>query len=232
MAYITLPTLEQLDPAVRQQLEGARAKTGDPGEIAYLVAVRPDIFQMTMGMVRTLLLSPTQLPYRIKETIALLVSAQNRCDMCVGEHVRIARLLGMSEAQVEQALGGLDGMQLPDDERTLLAFCLKAGGQGELSRHAVGRGRRQGGRIQRAADPRGRRCRRLLQLHQHDLERPRRRKVRESLTDGAERGGGTQRPGRLMLPLRPAERRNAPVASIGCNRSHNADFQKLMAGWR
>ena len=129
MAYITLPTLEQLDPAVRQQLEGARAKTGDPGEIAYLVAVRPDIFQMTMMMVRTLLLSPTQLPYRIKETIALLVSAQNRCEMCVGEHVRIARLLGMSEAQVEEALGGLGGMQLPDDERTLLAFCLKAAGK-------------------------------------------------------------------------------------------------------
>lgn len=129
MAYITLPSLDQMEPSVREQLERARSKTGDPGEIAYLVAVRPDIFNMTMVMVRTLLLSETQLPYRIKESIALLVSAQNRCEMCVGEHVRIARLLGMSEAQVEEALAGLEGMTVPDGERTLLAFCLKAAGK-------------------------------------------------------------------------------------------------------
>jgi uncharacterized peroxidase-related enzyme len=129
MAYIRLPTLEEMDPAVREQLERARAKTGDPGEIAYLVAVRPDIFDMTMVMVRTLLLRQTELPYRVKETIALLVSAQNRCDMCVGEHVRIAKLLGMSEAQVEAALGGLDAMDLPESERKLLAFCLRAAGK-------------------------------------------------------------------------------------------------------
>ena len=126
MAYVSLPTLDQMAPPVREQLEAARAKTGDPGEIAYLVAIRPDIFNMTMVMVRTLLLTQTQLPFHVKESIALLVSVQNRCDMCIGEHVRIARLLGMSEEQVEAAIAGLDAMDVPDNERALLSFCVKA----------------------------------------------------------------------------------------------------------
>jgi uncharacterized peroxidase-related enzyme len=127
MAYITIPTPEQLAQPVREALQAAKGKTGEPGEIAYIVALRPDIFAMTMNMVKTLLISETRLPYRIKESIALLISMQNSCDMCVDEHRRIAQVLGMSAAEVERVLGGLDAMHLTDQERTLLAFCLKAG---------------------------------------------------------------------------------------------------------
>jgi uncharacterized peroxidase-related enzyme len=127
MAYITTPTPEQLAPPVREALQAAKGKTGEPGEIAYIVALRPDIFAMTMNMVKTLLISQTRLPYRIKESIALLISLQNSCDMCVDEHKRIAQVLGMSAEEVERVLGGLDAMDLTDQERVLLAFCLKAG---------------------------------------------------------------------------------------------------------
>jgi uncharacterized peroxidase-related enzyme len=126
MAYIPLPGWDEMAPEVRDALEAAKAKTGEPGEIAFLVARHPGVFSVTMHLVRTLLLQETRLPYAVKERIALLVSVQNRCDMCVGEHTRIAQMLGMSEAEVEAAISGLDAMDLPAREHALLAFCQRA----------------------------------------------------------------------------------------------------------
>ena len=126
MAYIPLPGWDDMDPAVREPLEAAKAKTGEPGEIAFLVARHRPVFEVTMHLVRSLLLEQTLLPYAVKERIALLVSMHNSCDMCVGEHTRIARMLGMSEAQVQDALGGLEAMDVSEAERTLLAFALRA----------------------------------------------------------------------------------------------------------
>jgi alkylhydroperoxidase family enzyme len=46
--------------------------------------------------------------------------------MCVGEHERIARLLGMTEKQVNDVLAGIDHMDIPENERILLEFCMKS----------------------------------------------------------------------------------------------------------
>ncbi|MBW1681740.1 MAG: carboxymuconolactone decarboxylase family protein [Deltaproteobacteria bacterium] len=129
MAYIRIAPMEELDASVRKQLEAVRKTMGGVGEIAQVLSLRADIYNMTSGMVRTLLINQTELPYHIKESIAILVSKENSCTMCVGEHERMAKLLGMTEEQINQVLEGIDRMEIPDNERTLLQFCLKSGGK-------------------------------------------------------------------------------------------------------
>jgi len=80
-------------------------------------------------MVQGYLLNETELPYSVKEAIALLVSKENGCKMCVDVHKSIAKMLGMTEEQVDQVLLGIDAMDVSDNEKALLRFCLRASGK-------------------------------------------------------------------------------------------------------
>ena len=126
MAYIDLPGFEEMDPAIQEKARPIMEKTGDLGEIFRLLAVRKDIFFATDTMAEAYLLKETELPFYIKEAIALLVSRENSCAMCVDLHKRIARMLGLSEAQVAQILEGVEAMEVPAREKELLRFCIRA----------------------------------------------------------------------------------------------------------
>ncbi len=126
MAHIKLPELEDMDPEIRELAEGILKKTGKLGEIFQLLAIRKDIYFMTDNCVKTLLLKETELPYSTKERIALIISKENNCPMCVEVHKNIAKALGLSEEQIEEALKGIDNMNIPDKEKELLKFCVRA----------------------------------------------------------------------------------------------------------
>jgi uncharacterized peroxidase-related enzyme len=118
MAYLNLPPISELEESVRVQLEAVEKKTGEVGEIARILSLRPDIYNMTTMMLKTLLVS-----------IAILVSKLNGCAICVGEHERIARMLGMTEKQVNDVLTGIENMDIPENEKALMAFCMKCAGK-------------------------------------------------------------------------------------------------------
>ena len=61
-----------------------------------------------------------------KERIALLISIDNGCKMCVDVHKNIAKMLGMSEEQVEEVLEGVDAIHCEESEKALLRFCIRA----------------------------------------------------------------------------------------------------------
>ncbi|WP_457592087.1 carboxymuconolactone decarboxylase family protein [Hydrogenimonas sp.] len=126
MAYIDLPEFDEMDPEIQERARPIMEKTGTLGEIFKLLAVRKDIYFATDRMVQSYLLEETELPYRIKESIALLVSKENGCSMCVDVHKNIARMLGMSEDEVEEVLRGIDAMDVPEREKELLRFCIRA----------------------------------------------------------------------------------------------------------
>ena len=126
MAYISLPTFEEMTPPVQARAKPIMAKTGTLGEIFKLLAIREDIYFATDGMVQAYLLAETELPYSTKERIALLISLENHCDMCVDVHKGIAKMLGMSEEQINEVLGGIDNIQCEASEKTLLKFCVRA----------------------------------------------------------------------------------------------------------
>ena len=46
--------------------------------------------------------------------------------MCVDVHKNIAKMLGMSEEQVEETLKGIDAINTDEKEKELLRLCLKA----------------------------------------------------------------------------------------------------------
>ena len=127
MAYIKLPTLDEMDDEIRALAEEVLKKTGKLGEIFQLLAIRKDIYFMTDNCVKTLLLKETELPYSTKERIALLISKENNCPMCVEVHKNIAKALGLSEEQIEEVLNkDIDDMDISKEEKELLKFCVRA----------------------------------------------------------------------------------------------------------
>ncbi|BDY12232.1 carboxymuconolactone decarboxylase family protein [Hydrogenimonas cancrithermarum] len=126
MAYIDLPEFEEMDPEIQERARPILEKTGTLGEIFKLLAVRKDIYFATDEMVQNYLLKETELPYRTKEAIALLISKENGCKMCIDVHKNIAKMLGMTEEQVEKVLQGIDTMDVPESEKELLRFCIRA----------------------------------------------------------------------------------------------------------
>jgi len=126
MAYIKLCKYEEMTPEIQAKAKPILEKTGKLGEIFELLALDEKIYTATDNMVQNYLLKETLLPYNTKERIALLVSLENNCTMCVGVHKNIAKMLGMSEQQVEDTLNGIDAIECEESEKILLRLCLKA----------------------------------------------------------------------------------------------------------
>ncbi|MGD9970964.1 MAG: hypothetical protein AB7S65_10980 [Sulfuricurvum sp.] len=92
MAHIQLPEFDEMSPAIQEKARPVLEKTGKLGEIFKLLAVDENIYFATDGMVQRYLMNQTHLSYDIKESIALLISKENGCTMCVDVHKSIAKM--------------------------------------------------------------------------------------------------------------------------------------------
>jgi uncharacterized peroxidase-related enzyme len=126
MAYIDLPEFEEMSPAIQEKARPILEKTGQLGEIFKLLALDEKVYMATDKMVQSFLLDETYLSYEIKEVIALLVSKENSCKMCVDVHKNIAKMLGLSEERIGQILEGIDSIGMDEKEKALLRFCVRA----------------------------------------------------------------------------------------------------------
>lgn len=126
MAHIALPEFEEMSPAIQEKARPILEKTGKLGEIFKLLALDEKIYFATDNMVQHFLFDETGLSYDIKEAIALLISKENGCKMCVDVHRGIAKMLGLSEERIEEILQGVDSIHTTDAQKALLRFCIKA----------------------------------------------------------------------------------------------------------
>jgi len=126
MAYIDLPEFEDMSKEIQDKARPILEKTGSLGDIFKLLAIDEKVYFATDTMVQKFLLEKTLLSYHIKEAIALLISLENSCKMCVQVHKNIAKMLGLSEDEVEKILDGVEAMDVDDSEKALLNFCIKA----------------------------------------------------------------------------------------------------------
>ena len=126
MAYIKLPEFEDMEPDIQDKARPILEKTGQLGEIFQLLAIDKKVYFATDTMVQKYLLEQTTLSYHIKEAIALLISLENGCKMCVNVHKNIAKMLGLSQESVDEILQGVSAMSVEDKEKALLDFCIKA----------------------------------------------------------------------------------------------------------
>ena len=126
MAYIKLPSFEEMTPAIQERAKPIVEKTGKLGEIFQLLALDEKVYFATDAMVQSYLLDETLLSYNLKESIALLVSKENSCSMCVDVHKGIAKMLGLDERQIASILEGVDAIDASSKEKALLQFCIKA----------------------------------------------------------------------------------------------------------
>lgn len=114
MAHITLPEFEEMSPSVQEKIRPMFEKTGTVGEIGKLCAIDEKVYLATDMMVQKYLMDETELPYDTKEAIALLISKENGCKMCVGLHKSLAKMLGMSEERIEEILKGVEHLKTDD----------------------------------------------------------------------------------------------------------------------
>ena len=126
MAHIKLPEFEEMSPSIQEKARPILEKTGQLGEIFKLIALDEKIYFATDMMVQKYLLDQTTLSYDIKEAIALLISKENGCKMCVDVHKSIAKMLGLTEEKIERILQGVEAMDASQGEKALLNFCIKA----------------------------------------------------------------------------------------------------------
>jgi len=126
MAHIDLIEFEDMTPAIQEKARPILEKTGSLGEIFKLLALDEKVYFATDAMVQGYLLDETHLSYEIKEAIALLISKENGCKMCVGVHKNIAKMLGLSEAKIEEILQGVDAMSNDAKDKALLNFAILA----------------------------------------------------------------------------------------------------------
>ena len=126
MAHITLPEFSDMTPKIQKLLQPMQNKKETLDETVRLLALREDIFFATNNMASAYLFKKTELPFSTKERIALLVSMENSCKMCVNAHKTLSKRLGMSEEQIEQVMGGVDEIECDEKEKLLLKFCLRA----------------------------------------------------------------------------------------------------------
>lgn len=126
MAHINLPEFEEMSPEIQKRAQPILEKTGQLGDIFKLLALDEKIYFATDGMIQKYLLDETTLSYDTKESIALLISIENGCKMCVDVHKNIAKMLGMSEKRIEEVLQGVDAITTDEKEKSLLNFCIKA----------------------------------------------------------------------------------------------------------
>jgi len=129
MAHIDLPDFEQMSPAIQEKARPILEKTGTLGDIFKLLAIDEKIYFATDEMIQKYLLQETTLSYEIKEAIALLISIENGCKMCVDVHKNIAKMLGLSDKRITEILDGVDAIDTSDKEKSLLKFCIKASGK-------------------------------------------------------------------------------------------------------
>ena len=126
MAHIKLPEFEEMSPSVQDKARTILESTGQLGEIFKLLAIDEKIYFATDMMIQKYLLDETTLSYDIKESIALLISKENGCKMCVDVHKGIAKMLGLSEERIDEVLKGVESIKTSDKEKALLNFCIKA----------------------------------------------------------------------------------------------------------
>jgi len=126
MAHIKLPEFEEMAPSIQEKARPILEETGKLGEIFKLLAIDEKVYFATDVMIQKYLLDETELSYDIKESIALLISKENGCKMCVDVHKGIAKMLGLSEERINEVLQGVENIHTSDKEKALLNFCIKA----------------------------------------------------------------------------------------------------------
>lgn len=98
--------------------------TGDPGPIVAALAQVPELLDVTMPFLGTLL-GPSAIPPRTKELVILRTSARAACRYCVQSHTVVARDIGLSVAEVRAIRGEAEvgGAFADEADRAVLGWC-------------------------------------------------------------------------------------------------------------
>jgi len=124
ISWLRLPAASPT-PAARESLVAAVEMIGYVRHQQTVAAHRPSLLTSMAALANAVLRDEGALSLRERELIALVVSAENRCDACVIAHTAALRALGADEFWAEQVAINYRRAALNPRERALADFAVK-----------------------------------------------------------------------------------------------------------
>ena len=118
------PQLKELYQDV-VQAGWASSKEGVPTNWFTSQAERPDILVAGWAFIKGVLMEG-QLPFTVKEMIAMVIAKQSDCRYCTVGHTGALEALGVPQAVIESCASDPELSELPPPQRAIIKFGLKA----------------------------------------------------------------------------------------------------------
>jgi uncharacterized peroxidase-related enzyme len=126
MSHIPVPADEQLAPEAKEILDEIEKQMGRRPNLFRTYAHHPPLLRANWEKLKAVMMQGA-LSRRLKETIALLVSADNGCEYCVHAHSGALKALGVDDATLEAIRNGeLERADFDAKERELVGLMRKA----------------------------------------------------------------------------------------------------------
>ncbi|WP_117237097.1 peroxidase-related enzyme [Thermus sediminis] len=128
IAWLRVPAEESLPEEVRALFGKFREKTGLVPNVARAFALLPEHFLRWFRYYDFLMRSEGYLSRKEREMIAVVVSAENRCEYCLASHSAYLREVSGDETLPEVLAANYRRAPLSPRERALLDFAVKVTG--------------------------------------------------------------------------------------------------------
>jgi uncharacterized peroxidase-related enzyme len=126
LSWLDLPLAQPTSPELRATFEKALSLFGFIRHAYWVTAHKPMHLVASTGLARALMYDPdSHLSERERELIALVVSVENRCDVCVFGHAAGLRRITADPVLVGQIEINYRRAALPGRERALADFAIK-----------------------------------------------------------------------------------------------------------
>jgi uncharacterized peroxidase-related enzyme len=119
------------DPEVQQLFKEIIAtgwgnpETGVPNNWFTNQVERPDILKAGWAFIKGVLMEG-QLPFTVKEMLAMAIAKQNNCRYCTVGHTRALEAMGVPTAVIESCASDPELSELPPPQRAIVKFGIKA----------------------------------------------------------------------------------------------------------
>lgn len=120
LCRLAVPAESSIDPDLVAAMEAEREELGFVPNVLRVVAIRQPYLRAWMAMMDDLVSGPSDLTPVQRETIAVVVSALNRCHYCMVSHGAALRRLTGDPVLVDQLLTNHRAAPLPTVDRALV----------------------------------------------------------------------------------------------------------------
>lgn len=126
MAWIRTVDPAEAEGPLRELYDRIAGARGGVANVHRIASLNPRALRAHLEIYKAIVFQRSSLPRLVRERIAVVVSAANRCRYCVAHHGEAARQLGDESARIEELGAGRTPADLPESQRALLDWARRA----------------------------------------------------------------------------------------------------------